>query len=136
MTARAAHVIARTDRARAGCSHPDHLESGGLAVIVEHVPHAGGISFFRYCADCWHKPAANGGPSAHDRTGVDLPDALDFQRRWLAECRAHGETKRKLIAAQHELGLHTDCKPGCQDDTPDCRCGQCSPGNYTCISED
>ena len=22
------------------------------------------------------------------------------------------------------------------DDTPDCRCGQCSPGNYTCISED
>ena len=39
-----------------------------------------------------------------------LPDALDFERRWLAECRAHGETRRKLIAAQHELGDHSDCR--------------------------
>lgn len=67
--------------------------------MVEHVSHAGGVSFFRYCSDCWHKPAANGGPSACERTGVDLPDVLDFERRWLAECRAHGETQRRLDAA-------------------------------------
>lgn len=133
---RNAHRINRKQTSHRDCHHPAHEPHGGLAVMVEHSRHARGVSFFRYCADCWHKPAANGGPSAHDRTGVDLPDDLDFQRRWLAECRAHGETRRKLIAAQHELGLHTDCEPGCQDDTPDCRCGQCRPGAYTCISED
>lgn len=46
-------------------------------------------------------------------------DALDFERRWLAECRAHGEAKRKLetleakltaalAAARADVGLHTN----------------------------
>lgn len=40
-------------------------------------------------------------------------DRDDYERRWLAECRAHGVTKRRLVAAQHELGLHTDCEGDC-----------------------
>jgi hypothetical protein len=36
--------------------------------------------------------------SAH-ALGLMLHDAADYERRWLAECRAHGETQRQLDAA-------------------------------------
>jgi ribosomal protein L9 len=35
-------------------------------------------------------------------------DRDDYERRWLEECRAHGETKRKLEAAEHELTREDD----------------------------
>lgn len=43
-----------------------------------------------------------GQPAARD-------DAADYERRWLAECRTHGETQRKLQLAHHELGDHSLC---------------------------
>jgi hypothetical protein len=93
---RSAHVIALADRLRITCDLCD-----SPAVMAEHAPHAGGVSFFHYCGDCWHKPAANGGPSACDRTGAELDDRDDFERRWLAECRAHGDAKRELERLGH-----------------------------------
>jgi hypothetical protein len=95
---RTAHVIALADRPRITCDLCD-----SPAVMAEHAPHAGGVSFWHYCGDCWHKPAANGGPSACERTGADLDDRDDFERRWLAECRAHGETQRKLEQTEATL---------------------------------
>lgn len=54
------------------------------------------------------------------QTGLDhnAPDQVradrdDYERRWIAECRAHGATRQRLearlFAAQHELGDHSDC---------------------------
>lgn len=50
------------------------------------------------------------------QTGLDYnaPDQVradrdDYERRWIEECRAHGDTRRKLWAAEHELGDHTHC---------------------------
>jgi len=40
-------------------------------------------------------------------------DRDDYERRWLAECRAHGETKRLLMLAHHELGEHSLCDGDC-----------------------
>lgn len=50
----------------------------------------------------------------HTGLGVNAPDQVradrdDYERRWLEECRAHGNTRRRLVAAQHELGDHSDC---------------------------
>lgn len=92
-----AHVIAPDDRARITCDH-----CAAPAVMCEHSPHYGGVSFWHYCGDCWLLPAANGGPSAAERTGVDLSREDDLERLWLAECRAHGETRRKLEAERRE----------------------------------
>lgn len=115
-------VIAPADRERAWCVKCDEPTPSVMCETVRGV----GIAFYHYCAACWHKPAADGGPSAAQRTGVDLPDALDFEARWLAECRAHGETRRRLIAAQHELGDHSDCGE-CEHETS---CPSC--GSYDC----
>ncbi len=41
-------------------------------------------------------------------------DAADYEQRWLAECRAHGETRRKLQLAHHELGEHSLCDGDCE----------------------
>jgi hypothetical protein len=42
------------------------------AVITEWVSlYTGSTAFYPYCACCWHSPAANGGPSAAERTGVN-----------------------------------------------------------------
>lgn len=113
MKPRTAHVMKPADRARVvcqvgACNRP--------AIMCETVPHAGGVSFFHYCPHCWHVPAANGGPSAAERTGVELPDVYDYERRWLAECAAHGETRRKLTLAHHELGEHSLCRHDCGGD--------------------
>lgn len=82
-------------------------------IMCEHAPHPSGVSFWNYCFDCWLLPDASGGPSAAERTGTGLPDVLDFERRWLAECRAHGETQRKLMLAHHELGEQSLCDGDC-----------------------
>jgi hypothetical protein len=89
-----AHTIALADRTRIKCDKCD-----APALMCERSPHVGGVSFWHYCGACWHAPAANGGPSASVRTGVGCPVNLDYEARWLAECRAHGETRRKLEAA-------------------------------------
>ena len=65
-----------------------------------------------------------------------VADAADFERRWLEECRAHGETKRKLRAVRHqEAGLRDlplECQGrtclvcGTDRDCEDCpECGDC-----------
>jgi hypothetical protein len=41
--------------------------------MCETVFHSGGVSFYHYCAKCWHAAAANGGPSAAGRTGLPAP---------------------------------------------------------------
>lgn len=53
--------------------------------------------------------------------GVDPApsDADDYEQRWLAECRAHGETRRKLEAAVRELNC--SCRPGDDSPCPACR---------------
>ncbi len=43
-------------------------------------------------------------------------DRDDYEQRWLAECKAHGETKRKLMLAWHELGEHSLCDIDCSPD--------------------
>jgi hypothetical protein len=56
-------------------------------------------------------------------------DRDDYAQRWLAECRAHGDTQRRLTAAHHELGEHSLCS------TADCSdaCA-CETGNaYLCL---
>jgi len=120
---RTAHPLEAAARARGvPCDLPrrgsDALEfCPEAAVMCEVVPtRMGSVAFYHYCAECWLAPAANGGPSAADRTGVELPDVLDFERRWLAECRAHGETRRKLALAHHELGEHSMCGADCTGD--------------------
>lgn len=94
MKPRTAHIIRAADRARVTCDR-----CHAPAVMVEHSTHVGGVSFWHYCAGCWLLPAANGGPSAAERTGVDLSREDDIERLWLAECRDHGDTRRKLEAA-------------------------------------
>lgn len=42
-------------------------------------------------------------------------DRDDYAQRWLAECRAHGDTQRRLVAAHHELGDHSLCDGDCGD---------------------
>lgn len=51
-----------------------------------------------------------------ERAGL-IADRDDFERRWLAECREHGETRRKLDAARLELerAVAAAC---CDDPTP------------------
>lgn len=116
------------------CCNPECSEH---ARLVEYSPNRVSIAFYYYCPVCWHKPAADDGPSAADRTGVDASilavrsshapsyeallaqnerlaaDVADYERRWIAECRAHGDTRQRLearlFAAQHELGDHSDC---------------------------
>lgn len=57
-----------------------------------------------------------------------VADRDDYERRWLAECRAHGETQRRLAAAQHELGDHSLCS------TADCDACTCATGGaYLCL---
>lgn len=46
---------------------------------------------------------------------ASLADRDDYEQRWLAECRAHGETRRKLQAAHHELGDHSLCDGDCSE---------------------
>jgi hypothetical protein len=57
-------------------------------------------------------------------------DRDDYEQRWLAECRAHGETRRKLQAAHHELGDHSLCDGDCPDDDA-CTCA--TGGAYLCL---
>jgi len=45
-----------------------------------------------------------------------ISDRGDYERRWLAECRAHGDTQRKLALACHELGDHSLCGGDCSSD--------------------
>lgn len=99
-------VIAPADRERSHCVSCDEPTPG----VMRETVLGAGLAFYHYCADCWHKPAADGGPSAYERTGVELPDADDYRRRWLEECRAHGETRRALWRAQCELGDHSNCE--------------------------
>lgn len=40
-------------------------------------------------------------------------DRDDYERRWLAECREHGEAKRRLMLAHNELGEHSLCNRDC-----------------------
>jgi chromosome segregation ATPase len=71
-------------------------------------------------------------------------DRDDYERRWLAECREHGDAKRRLVAAHHELGEHSLCDGDCslepQDPEPaGCRwCGRADCFNRTrredCVS--
>jgi hypothetical protein len=39
-------------------------------------------------------------------------DRDDYEKRWLAECRAHGETRRKLETAEGFLPLARESKVG------------------------
>lgn len=113
------HAIAERDRERSHCAMCDNPEPGLMCETVHGVC----VAFYHYCAAHWYAPAANGGPSAAQRTKTDIPiadlleqlaharsllelartDAADYEKRWLAECRAHGATQRKLEAAEHEL---------------------------------
>lgn len=44
------------------------------AVMCEVAPlYTGSVAFYHYCAACWNAPAADGGPSAAERTGVAAP---------------------------------------------------------------
>ncbi len=55
--------------------------------------------------------AAWGLDCSHDIAPI-VEDRDDYQARWLAECRAHGETKRKLEAALELLGrVHASISP-------------------------
>lgn len=110
-----AHAIAADERGHVRCDMPrrgvDALEfCPDPAVMRETYP--GGL-VHHYCAECWVAPPSDGGPSPAENAGVDLPDTLDYERRWLAECRAHGETRRKLQLAHHELGEHSLCDGDC-----------------------
>lgn len=57
-----------------------------------------------------YEEAAWGLDCAHDIAPI-VEDRDDYERRWLAECRAHGETQRKLDAALALLGRLTP--PAC-----------------------
>lgn len=108
---RDASIIAPADRERSHCVMCDEPTPS----VMCEMTHGVCVAFYHYCPVHWYAPAANGGPSAARRTGVDVPIAelleqvADYERRWLAECRAHGETQRKLMLAHHELGDHSLC---------------------------
>lgn len=120
------HVVPYPDRERTHCVSCDAPEPGLMCETVRGV----GVAFYYYCARHWYARAADGGPSAAGRTGVDVPtselleqlsharsliahvrdDAIDYEKRWIAECRAHGDTRRALWRAQCELGDHSNCE--------------------------
>jgi hypothetical protein len=118
------------------CEHPGWRKSKAYALIQRVVETA--CSFAgRPLAQAGDLPGYNeaawGFDCAHDLKPI-VDDRDDYHARWLAECRAHGETRRKLEAILAAVRAASDDNDA--DDTPECRCGQCSPGAYTCISTD
>lgn len=112
-----ARAIADNERGLWQCDMPkrdtDALEFCPDPAVMRET-HPDGL-VHHYCAECWVAPTSNGGPSPAEAAGVDLPDVLDFERRWLAECRAHGETQRRLDAALLRLSAVQTALSG-QDD--------------------
>ena len=110
---RYATFVARADRARCHCVSCDEPSPSVMCETVHGVC----VAFYYYCPTHWYAPAADGGPSAARRTGVDVPVADMLELLETAQ-RDLARTRIELAAACHELGHHVHCGPDCQGDEP------------------
>lgn len=75
---RTARKLTRAERKRVTCCRCE-----APAAMVETSPHPWGVSFYSYCATCWHEPGPNA-PSPAVRTGMPagkLPRVWDNNGR-------------------------------------------------------